>query len=62
MHKTKQIATEMSYREHAILKMDAAFCTRMRAAIGAGLENAPTGVSTESDTRSPKYLSDLIAR
>ena len=43
----------MGYDEDAILKMDVAFCARMRAAIEAGLEYAPTSISTE---RAPKAL------
>ena len=39
--------------------MDAAFCGRMRAAIAAGLESAPTGVVTTPGTKNPKYVSDL---
>jgi hypothetical protein len=51
----------MSY-EDAIFKMDAAFRARMRAAIAAGLEPAPTSISTEPGTQNPKYLSDLTVR
>jgi hypothetical protein len=36
--------------------MDEAFCIRMRAAIAAGLENAPVGVITAPGTRNPKYV------
>jgi hypothetical protein len=36
--------------------MDEAFCARMRIAIAAGLENAPTGVITTPGTKSPKYV------
>jgi hypothetical protein len=36
--------------------MDAAFCTRMCAAIAAGLESAPIGVITTPGTRNPKYI------
>ena len=53
---------EMGYNEDAILKMDVAFCARMRAAIAAGLEYAPTSISTEPGTKSPKYLWDLTTR
>jgi hypothetical protein len=52
----------MSYNEDAIFKMDAAFRARMRAAIAAGLECAPTSISTEPGTKNPRYLSDLTAR
>jgi hypothetical protein len=38
-------------------KMNDAFCARMRMAIEAGLENAPTGVVTTPGTRNPKYVS-----
>jgi hypothetical protein len=37
--------TEMGYNEDAILKMDAAFCARMHAAIEAGLECLPLGTA-----------------
>ena len=37
-------------------RMDDAFCARMRAAIEAGLENAPIGVVTTPGTQSPKYF------
>ena len=36
--------------------MDEAFCTRMRAAIASGLENAPIGVVTTPGTKNPKYV------
>jgi hypothetical protein len=35
-------------------RMDDAFCARMRAAIEAGLENAPIGVVTTPGTQHPK--------
>jgi hypothetical protein len=34
--------------------MDKAFCTRMLAAIEAGLEKAPVGVVTTPGTKNPK--------
>src|SRR5215813_14768368 len=37
--------------------MDKAFCARMRAAIKAGLESAPTGVVPTLGTQNPKYVS-----
>jgi len=37
-------------------RMDDAFCSRMCAAIAAGLENAPIGVVTTPGTRNPKYV------
>ena len=36
--------------------MDDAFCSRMHAAIGAGLESAPIGVVTTPGTKKPKYV------
>jgi hypothetical protein len=36
--------------------MDEAFCARMRAAIAAGLENAPIGVVTTPGTKNPIYV------
>ena len=38
------------------LAMDEAFSARMRAAIAAGLENAPIGVVTTPGTKNPKYV------
>ena len=36
--------------------MDDAFCSRMYAAIAAGLESAPIGVVTTPGTKNPKYV------
>jgi hypothetical protein len=36
--------------------MDEAFSPRMRAAIAAGLENAPIGVVTTPGTKNPRYI------
>ena len=36
--------------------MDDAFCARMRAAIAAGLENAPIGIVTTPGTKKPRYI------
>jgi hypothetical protein len=36
--------------------MDEAFCARMHAAIAAGLESAPIGVTTTPGTKNPKYV------
>ena len=44
------------------LDMDAAFCARMYAAITAGLESAPTGVTTTPGTQNPRYIPDQTAR
>jgi hypothetical protein len=35
---------------------DEAFCARMHAAIAAGLESAPIGVTTTPGTKNPKYV------
>jgi len=35
---------------------DDAFCSRLRAAIAAGVESAPIGVITTPGTRNPKYV------
>jgi hypothetical protein len=42
--------------------MDAAFSARLRAAIAAGLESAPMGVTKTPGTSNPKYVSELTAR
>ena len=42
------------YASH--LDMDDAFCSRMCAAIAAGLESAPIGVVTTPGTKNPKYV------
>jgi hypothetical protein len=42
--------------------MDAAFCARMHSAIAAGLECAPTSVSTTPGTKNPRYVSEQTAR
>ena len=44
----------VTYASH--FNMDAAFCARMRAAIAAGLESAPTGVIATPGTKNPKYV------
>jgi len=49
-------------RQPSHFAMDEAFCARMRAAMAAGLENAPTSVITMPGTKSPKYVSDLTAK
>jgi hypothetical protein len=38
------------------LDMDEAFCTRMCAAIAAGLESPSIGVITAPGTKNPKYV------
>jgi hypothetical protein len=42
--------------------MDEAFCTRMCAAIAAGLECPPIGVITTPGTKNPRYVSDQTAK
>jgi hypothetical protein len=44
----------VTYASH--LNMDAAFCSRMCAAIAARLESAPIGVITTPGTKNPKYV------
>jgi hypothetical protein len=48
--------------ERKTLDMDAAFCARMHAAIAAGLESAPTNVTTTPGTQNPRYVSGPPAR
>ena len=47
--------------KESYLVMDAAFCARLHAAITAGLECAPTGVTTTPGTKNPRYVPDLTA-
>jgi hypothetical protein len=49
-----EVHLHVTYASH--YDMDDAFCARMRMAIAAGLENAPTGVITTPGTKSPKYV------
>jgi hypothetical protein len=49
-----EVHLHVTYASH--LDMDAAFCARLRAAIAAGLENAPIGVITTPGTQRPKYM------
>ena len=49
-----EIHLHVTYASH--LDMDEAFCVRMRAAIEAGLENAPMGVITTPGTKNPRYV------
>jgi hypothetical protein len=50
-----EIQSYMTNGKHGPFEMDAAFCARMHAAIAAGLESAPTSVSTAPGTKKPKY-------
>jgi hypothetical protein len=49
-----EIHLHVTYASH--VDMDEAFCARMRIAIAAGLESAPTGVITTPGTKKPKYI------
>jgi hypothetical protein len=51
-----KIQAELTNGQFTQIARDAAFCARMRAAIAAGLENAPIGVVTTPGTKSPKYV------
>jgi hypothetical protein len=51
-----EIITSLTNGGPGYLEMNEAFCTRMRAAIAAGLESAPIGVVTTPGTKNPKYL------
>jgi hypothetical protein len=51
----------VAYGAHSHFDMDEAFCGRMRAAIDAGLENAPIGVVTTPGTRNPIYVPTVDA-
>jgi hypothetical protein len=51
-----------AHRQPSHFAMDEAFCARMRAAMAAGLESAPTSVITMPGTKSPKYVSELTAK
>jgi hypothetical protein len=49
-----ELHLHVTYASH--WDMNEAFCARMRAAIAAGLENAPIGVVTTPGTKNPKYV------
>jgi len=49
-----EVHLRVTYASH--LNMDAAFCARMRIAIAAGLESAPTGVIATPGTKKPKSV------
>jgi hypothetical protein len=51
-----EIITSLTNDGPGYLEMNEAFCARMRAAIAAGLENAPIGVVTTPGTKNPKYV------
>ena len=56
MNDDNEIQSCLTSGGHSHLAMDEAFCTRMCAAIAAGLESAPTGVITAPGTKNPKYV------
>jgi len=49
-----EVHLHVTYASH--VDMDVAFCARLRMAIEAGLESAPTGVITTPGTQNPKYV------
>ena len=51
-----KIQADVTTGQSIQIERDDAFCTRMRAAIEAGLENAPIGVITTPGTKNPKYV------
>jgi hypothetical protein len=51
-----EIITSLTNGGPGYLEMDEAFCARMRAAIAAGLESAPSGIVTSPGTKNPKYF------
>jgi len=51
-----KIQAEITTGQSVQIERDDAFCTRMRAAIEAGLESASIGVVTTPGTKNPKYV------
>ena len=56
MSDDEKIQAEVTTGQSIQIERDDAFCTRMRAAIEAGLESAPIGVVTTPGTQTPKYV------
>ena len=56
MNDDDEIHSSLTTDGRSHLDMDGAFCTRMCAAIAAGLETAPIGVITTPGTKNPKYV------
>lgn len=56
MNDDDEIHSSLTTGDRSHLAMDEAFCTRMCAAIAAGLECAPIGVITTPGTKNPKYV------
>ena len=50
-----KIQADVTTGQSIQIERDGAFCTRMRAAIEAGLESASIGVVTTPGTKNPKY-------
>jgi hypothetical protein len=51
-----EIHSSVTTGGRSYLAMNEAFCTRMHAAIAAGMETAPIGVITTPGTKNPKYI------
>ena len=51
-----EIQADVTNGQSTQIERDEAFCARMRAAIEAGLENAPIGVVTTPGTKHPQYV------
>jgi hypothetical protein len=51
-----EIQSDVQNGQPTHVQRDEVFCSRMHAAIAAGLENAPIGVVTTPGTKSPRYI------
>jgi hypothetical protein len=51
-----EIQADVTNGQSTQIERDEASCARMRAAIEAGLENAPIGVVTTPGTKNPRYV------
>ena len=56
MSDDENIQAEVTTGQSTQIERDEAFCTRMRWAIEAGLENAPIGVVTTPGTKNPRCV------
>ena len=61
MSDDNEIQSRLTNRSPSHFDMDDAFCARMRAAIEAGLENAPIAVVTTPGTKNPKLAGRYAA-
>jgi hypothetical protein len=61
MNEDDQIHSPLTNGGPSYFDMDEAFCSRMRAAIEAGLESASIGVVTTPGTKNPKYVTTPIS-